>query len=131
MTYTQTTFSFQGTNVTDIISDIMLPDIRRPGRTPRIRRKVAIPGRDGTWDFGSDDKEDFEIEVDFTINADDSTDLMTKIRLLDSFLEGKGSLVFSDDVTTTYQAQVIKEIRLAKRVFSYIKSGTIIFECDA
>ncbi len=128
--YNQTTFSFKGINVTTIIADIMIPNIRMPLRASRRRRKVVIPGRDGSWDFGPGAKDDFEIEVDFTIKAVNSTDLKEKLRSMDSFLEGKGALIFSDDPTVPYQAQVLKEITLRKRVFSYIQSGTITFECD-
>lgn len=130
MTYIQTTFHFKGSHVTDVISDIMIPDIRRPLRQAVQRRKVQIPGRDGSIDFGPGRKLDFNIEVDFTIKATTSAALMSKMRLLSAFLDGKGDLYFSDDEAEVYQAQVLEIVNVSKRVFSYIQSGTIIFECD-
>lgn len=127
--YTQTTFSFKGVPVTDIISDIMIPDIRRPLRPEVTRRKLEIPGRDGAWDFGPGNKRDFVIEVDFTIKGEDNGDLMTKMRSLADFLDGKGELIFSDD-PEVYQAQVFAQIMPSKRVFQRVQSGTIVFECS-
>ena len=128
--YTQTTFSFKGVSITDIIPDIMIPEIRRPVRPEVTRRKVEIPGRDGAWDFGQGRKRDFEIEVDFTIKANSSNELMEKKRSLSTFLDGKGSLVFTDDLDEVYQAQVFNKIITRKQVFSYVQSGTIVFECS-
>jgi len=128
--YTQTTFYFKGVNVTDIISDIMIPDIRRPLRPEVTRRKVQIPGRDGSIDFGPGRKLDFNIEVDFTIKANNSSSLMLKMRNLAIFLDGKGELYFTDDTNMKYQAQVSDLITVRKRVFSYVQSGVIVFECD-
>ena len=130
MTYTQTTFTFKGVNVNTIVTKIMISEIRRPVRPEVTRRKIQIPGRAGSWDFGLGDKQDFNIEVDFNIVAASSGQLMTLMRSLSTFLDGKGSLVFSDDQSKTYTAQVYKIITPRKRVFSYACSGTIIFECD-
>ncbi len=129
--YNQTTFSFKGTNVTDIIPDIMIPDIRIPLRPEVRKRKMEIPGRDGAWNFGPGEKRDFNIEVDFTINATDNADLRSKMRSLSSFLDGSGELIFTDDPTQTYQAEVYSQISTSKRVFTRVQSGTIIFECQA
>lgn len=131
MSYDQITFSFKGTEVTTIISNIIIPDVRRPLRPSYTRRKIEIPGRDGSWDFGPGNTRDFNIEVDVTIVGEDSSDLMSKMRSLSNFLSGKGALVFSDDLDITYQAQVFTQVMPQRRVFSYAQSGTIIFECDA
>lgn len=128
--YNQTVFSFKGVFITDIIPNIMIPDIRRPLRPQVTRRKVEIPGRDGAWSFGPGDKRDFNIEVDFTINATSTADLMAKKRALSNFLDGRGELIFTDDLTESYMAEVFAQISTVRRVFSYVQSGTIVFECS-
>ncbi len=127
----QTTFSFGGVSVTDIVENILIPDIRRPARTAVQKRKLTIPGRDGSWDFGPGEKRDFNIEVDFTITSPSSTQTRQKLRDLDAFLDGKKELFFTDDEEQGYQAAVYAQILLNKRVFSHTQSGTIVFECDA
>lgn len=127
----QTIFSFIGQNVTDVVSDILIPDIRRPLRPEVQSRKIEIPGRDGSWDFGPGAMRDFEIEVDFILKGTDSASVMSKARSLANMLSGKGTLYFSDEPSIKYQAQVVKQVSMNKRVFSYVQSGTIIFECDA
>jgi predicted phage tail component-like protein len=127
----QLIFTFKEIPVTDAVLNILISDIRRPLRPAVWRRKIEIPGRDGAWDFGPGVKRDFEIEVDFTIRAADTGALMAKMRSLAVYLDGKGPLVFSDDLTKVYQAQVLQLIVPERRVFSAIRSGTIVFECDA
>jgi predicted phage tail component-like protein len=124
-------FTFKGVPVTTAVADILISGIKRPLRPAVQRRKVEIPGRNGAWDFGPGASRDFEIEVDFTIRATDTGTLMAKMRILASYLDGKGPLVFSDDPAKVYQAQVLQMIVLERGVFSTIRSGTIVFECDA
>lgn len=131
MSAEQILFTFKGEIVTDIVPDILIPDVRRPLRPEVQRRKVVIPGRDGSWDFGPGAKRDFEIEVDFILRGTDTSDLMSKFRLLSAYLDGKGELFFSDDEDEKYQAQVLSLIVPERRVFSYVRSGMIVFECDA
>ena len=129
--YTQTTFTFGGAAVTSVVPDIMIPDIRRPLRPEYRKHKVEIPGRDGSWDFGVSERQDFNIEVDFNILSTTSSALMVSLRELDTFLTGKKELIFSDDTSVSYMARVYAMIALNKRVFSYAQSGTIVFECDS
>jgi predicted phage tail component-like protein len=124
-------FTFKDVPVTTAVADILISGIKRPLRPAVQRRKVEIPGRNGAWDFGPGARRDFEIEVDFTIKAVDTGSLMNKMRSLADFLDGKGPLVFSDDPTKVYQAQVLQIIVPERGVFSVIRSGTIVFECDA
>lgn len=124
-------FTFKDVPVTTAVADILISGIKRPLRPAVQRRKVEIPGRNGAWDFGPGARRDFEIEVDFTIKAVDTGSLMNKMRSLADFLDGKGPLVFSDDPTKVYQAQVLQIIVPEQGVFSVIRSGTIVFECDA
>lgn len=127
----QTLITFKDVPVINAVPNILISDIRRPLRPAVVRRKVVIPGRDGAWDFGPGAKRDFEIEVDFTIKAVEAGALLAKMRSLADFLDGKGPLVFSDDPTKVYQAQVLQIIVPERGVFSVIRSGTIVFECDA
>ncbi len=127
----QILFTFKDVPVTTAVADILISGIKRPLRPAVQRRKVEIPGRNGAWDFGPGAKRDFEIEVEFTIKAVDTGTLMTKMRSLADYLDGKGPLVFSDDPAKVYQAQVLQIIIPERGVFSVIRSGTIVFECDA
>ena len=127
----QILFTFKDVPVTTAVADILISGIKRPLRPAVQRRKVEIPGRDGAWDFGPGAKRDFEIEVDFTIKAVDTGTLMSKMRSLADYLDGKGPLVFSDDSAKVYQAQVLQIIVPERGVFSVIRFGTIVFECDA
>ena len=126
-----TIFTFKDVLVTIAVPDILISEIRRPLRPAVQRRKIEIPGRDGAWDFGPGAKQDFEIEVDFTLRAATTGALMDKMRSLAAYLDGKGPLYFSDDTNAVYQAQVFAMIRTEKRLFASIQSGTIVFECDA
>lgn len=127
----QTLFTFKDVPVINAVPNILISDIRRPLRPAVVRRKVVIPGRDGSWDFGPGAMQDFVIEVDFIIRATDTGALMEKMRSLADYLDGKGALIFSDDPAKVYQAQVLQLIVPERGVFSTIRSGTIMFECDA
>ena len=127
----QTLFTFKDVPVINAVPNILISDIRRPLRPAVVGRKVVIPGRDGAWDFGPGAKQDFVIEVDFIIRAADTGALMEKMRSLADYLDGKGSLIFSDDPVKVYQAQVLQLIVPERGVISTIRSGTIMFECDA
>ena len=131
MSYTQPTFSFKGVSVTTIVADILIPEIRRPLRPQVTRHKLEIPGKSGSWDFGDGVKQDFNIEVDFILRGATVEETRNQARALDTFLDGKGDLVFTDDPGETYSARVYAAIGLDKIVFSRVVEGTIIFECDA
>ena len=125
------TVSFKDVLLNSLHPRILVTGIRRPLRPAVKRRKLAIPGRAGAWDFGPGQPEDFIIEVDVTLRGSDHLELRGLFRSLEAWLEGKGPLVFSDEPDKVYQAQVVESVTTTSSTLSLVQSGTIRFECDA
>lgn len=126
-----TSFTFKGVGVDAAVEGIRITNIVRPARPSYERNKVVIPGKDGSYDFGNNRKEDFLVTVEVVIVASSAAELRTKIKALSSYLDGKGALVFSDDPTTVYQAQVYDEVPMTGDATARWARGIIAFECDA
>ena len=129
-----TTFYFDGTDITSVATtgtSIVVNSIRRPIRKSVTRHKLEIPGRKGSWDFGGGVERDFSITVGLIIISTASSNLMACVDAVDTALDGKATLYFSDSTGTTYQAQVYSEIALATEGNGDIGRATITFECDA
>ena len=133
-------FSFKFNNVdiqtlaTTGIIKIGIIDISRPARPEYVTRKLEIPGRNGSWDFGQGAKKDFEISVTIRVIADNMTNATAAVKALDTFFTGgKKALVFSDDTTKTYQAQVntIVPVTRSRELGGNIADAQITFNCDA
>jgi hypothetical protein len=56
--------------------------------------------------------------------------LQTRIGTLSTFLDGKGNLVFSDNLSKVYTAQVYDEVAMAGDATARWTRGLIVFECD-
>ena len=123
--------TFNDITLNNLHPRILVTSIRRPLRQGVKRRKLAIPGRAGSWDFGPGPPEDFIIEVDVTLRGINHTDLRGLFRSLENWLAGKGPLVFSDEPEKVYQAQVAETVMMTASTLSLVQSGTIRFECDA
>jgi predicted phage tail component-like protein len=126
-----TDLTFKGTSLRQAVPGVRITNIIRPARPPYERNKVVIPGRDGSYDFGNNRKEDFLITVEVVIEADSAKNLQTRIGTLSTFLDGKGNLVFSDNPSKVYTAQVYDEVAMAGDATARWARSLIIFECDA
>ena len=126
-----TDLTFKGASLRTSVPGISITGIARPARPSYERTKVVIPGRDGSYDFGNNRKEDFLITVEVVIEADSAKNLQTRIGTLSTFLDGKGNLVFSDNLSEVYTAQVYDEVAMAGDATARWARSLIIFECDA
>jgi len=126
-----TDLTFKGASLRTSVPGISITGIARPVRPSYERNKVVIPGKNGTYDFGNNRKEDFTVSVEVVIKADSAAQLQTRIKSLGVFLGGKGPLMFSDDPATIYQAQVYDEVPATGDATARWARSLIIFECDA
>lgn len=127
-----TDFTFNSaTSIVNAVSGIKITNVTRPTRPARERNKVVIPGVNGTYDFGNNRKEDFIITIEIVIIGISASDLQTKVKALSSYLDGKGNLIFTDDLSTTYTAQVYDEVVLTGDATAKWARGLIVFECDS
>lgn len=127
-------FTFQGESFLDQATDnveLLIRRVVRPLRQARTRRKVKIPGRAGTWDFGAGPPEDYTITVEITISGKEYGDAMDTVEKLKDFLRGKGALVFGDQLDEVHAAEVYDQIDLDPQNIGATVFATIEFECDA
>ena len=125
-----TDITFKGVGLRSTIPGIRITKITRPARPPRERNKVVVPGRDGSYDFGNNRKEDFLIYVEVVLEAKSASELQNKTEVLAGYLDGKGTLTFSDS-NQVYRAQVYDELVLAGDATARWARGLVVFECDA
>jgi len=129
-----TSFTFGTTDIKTVATtgtEILINRIERPVMKPVTRHKVEIPGRAGSWDFGGGVARDFTITVQLTIAGGNSGQVMVCARAIETALEGKKALVFSDDATKTFQAQVYEMVMQEQLGVGSAVRATIVFECDA
>ena len=126
-----TDLTFNGISVKTAVPRIRITKIVRPVRPSYERNKIVIPGKDGTYDFGNNRKEDFLITVETVVVANTAAELQTQLKALSTFLDGKKSLVFSDDPSMTYQARVYDEVVASSDATARWARCLIVFECDA
>lgn len=126
-----TDVTFQGVSMRTAIDGLSITNITRPTRPERERNKVVIPGQDGTYDFGNNRVEDYIITVEVVITADTAAELQTRSDALQSYLDGKGTLIFSDALGATHTAQVYDEVLLVGNANARFARGLIVFECDS
>lgn len=126
-----TNMFFKGHDFRNEIPDSRIINIIRPIRPSYERNKVVIPGKDGTYDFGNNRKEDFLITVEIAVEAESASQLQDRLALLATFLDGKGNLYFSDAPTVIYTAQVYDTVTSAGDPTARWSKGLIVFECDA
>lgn len=130
-----TSFTFGGTDINTQAPEgvqIIIEEINRPLRKPVTKHKIEIPGKAGSWDFGGGVAQDYTIEVKITI-AGDHDAVLECARNIDSFLDGKETLIFTDEPAESHEAQVYEGIILEDdpRNGSNVATATITFECDA
>jgi len=125
-----TDVTFQESSLRATVPGIYVNDVVRPARPPYERNTVVIPGRNGTYDFGNNRKEDFDVEVEVTVTGASAAEVQTRVAQLTTWLEGKGTLVFSDASTVTYEAAVYDEVRLTGDASGRWVRGIIVFHCE-
>ena len=129
------TVTFNGTNITTAASGtvvMVVSSVSRPARKPMRRRRLTIPGRAGSWDFGNPVGEDYQVSVSGHIVAETSADVQATGLALAALLDGKHDLVVSDQPSVTHTAQVFSEIKLSPRPGrSRMVDIEITFDCDA
>lgn len=126
-----TKMSFRGNDLDSVIVGAKVLKISRPARPKYERNKVVIPGKDGSYDFGNNRKEDFLVTVEVLITGGTAQALRLNLRFLSTYLDGKGDLTFSDDPSTVYQAQVYDEVSTREDATARWARCLITFECDA
>ena len=99
---------------------------------PELRKnEFVIPGRHGTVDFGLNtyEKRLIQVRVGLLENADWFA-FRTKAREIASWLSGKGSLVFDDELDKAYDAAVYNYVGIEQ--IQALPAGivTIVFECQ-
>ena len=131
------TFYCSSSDYTDITdrattgATIVISNVYRPLRKAYTRHKVEIPGRAGAWDFGGGVARDYTISVDMIITASRSSDVMATAAAIQTKLDTKQSIWFSDSTGTRHIAQVFSEIMLTPEPPGNVARLTVDFECDA
>ena len=132
-----TTFYWGGTSTTHDITDvattgtrIVVSNVYRPLRQSVTRHKVEIPGKTGSWDFGGGVRRDYSISVDLIIVASKSSDVTACATALETALEGKENLIFSDSTSMVHTGQIFSEITMTPEGSGNIARATLEFECD-
>jgi len=129
-------FTFNGQSITDQIPsgvtglEIIVRGVHRPFKQAVTQRRVRIPGRRGSLDFGAGEKQDYTIGIRLSVTGDSSEDVLQCVRQIDTLLTGKGNLVFDDESAVTHRAEIYDEIDTDFIITG--KSATIDFEfvCD-
>ena len=125
---------FRNTELKDIVLPgalVMVSELVRPLRPAYTDRRLVIPGRPGSWDFGPGTAMDYEITVVLEITAKE-TELATEMtQHISDWLAGKGALVFSDHPETVHTGQVIEQIECQRMSRGNVFRITIVFACDA
>ena len=111
-------------------SEIIISNVYRPLRKPVTRTKVEIPGRIGSWDFEDGVEQDYSVSVDIVITALKSSNVVACAEAVDTFLDGKQSLIFSDATGTVHTGQIYSEITLTPEGLGNVARATLEFECD-
>ena len=131
-----TTF-YYSTDYTDITTTattgarIVIKNVHRPLRVGYTRHKLEIPGRTGSWDFGGGVARDYMVTVDMIIIGSRSSDVMATAAAVETALNAKQEIVFSDSTDVTHTAQIFSEIQLTPEGAGNIARATIEFECDS
>lgn len=121
-------FQFRGVNFRErfgircVATDFLLPTKRD--------RKIEIPGRDGKYDYGSENYEERLIRFDCDLISGKETLSRAEIREISALLSKKGNLYIWDEPDKFYRG----EIFTAPEIFTYpkhiIRSFTIEFVCE-
>ncbi len=126
-----TTFTWAGDDVKDqgpVGTEIRINNISRPVVYPVKRNKVFIPGKDYSWDFGNNEKDDYTISVDITITGTTAALAQECVEELSVFMEGKKALQFSDS-STVHTARIYDVVAATPEGRGNVIRATMTFEC--
>lgn len=92
------------------------------------RNEFAIPGRDGTLDYGNNAYEKRIITVNIAIVARGLEQLRQSARDVAAWLDGDGLLIFDDEPDKGYRAKVYSPLSLSLLISC--GEATVLFECQ-
>ncbi len=121
--------TFGTQDLTDL-NGVKITGVTFPVHLPQTRHKVKIPGMSGSYDFGNNTAEDYEIIVSVLVEAANRAELRTRIIALGNALDGRKPLSI-DDGPTSVPAQVYDGMSLDENMAGTTARGFIVFECDA
>lgn len=124
--------TFNGTAINSI-NGLEILDIIEPPVIPKQKNKVKIPGRDGSYNFGNNKKQDFLISIDFIISPGSySGTVYDSLNSLRNLLDTESPQTL-ETFTGSYSAEVFGagDIETNKENGLVSLEGTITFECDA
>lgn len=128
------TLTFGGSEINTVLpagASVGVTSVVRPVRPSQTRRKLQLPGRDGSWDFGEGKKEDFNVEVELVLSATTKEIAFTALDAIADYFDGKEDLVFGDNPGKTYHARVYQMVTAERHGRGKIYQISITFECDA
>ena len=118
--------TFKGTHSSTY--GLFMKSIDRNTLPPLRKREIEIPGRHGTYDFGSNVYDTRIITIQFEVVQNALQNLRSSIRQIAAWLSGRGKLVFDDEPDKYYDAKIYQNIPLEQIAYSGIFS--VIFECQ-
>jgi predicted phage tail component-like protein len=105
--------------------------VTRPLLPTLTARKLTIPGRSGSYDFGDNVFEDRIIEVELRYIGTSFNELRSRARTISAWLSGysgKKNLIFDDEAAKYYVAKIYSSIGLSN-LFT-IGECKVQFECE-
>lgn len=122
---------FDGVTINNVIEGCYTLSVDPPIVPPKFENKVAVPGRNYSWDFGGHTKQDFTITVVFHINIKDGGNLDNKVALLASILETdeKRPLEIDGLAITPVMAQIYGGVRDDRHRTGQYTEVTVTFTC--
>ncbi len=108
---------------------IIVSKVQRPVIYPTTRRKLSIPGRDYSWDFGDGDLEDYNIIVDLILTGKTVALTQSCADAVAALLTGREDLKFSDSATI-HSARIYDAVMASGEAGGTVIKISITFECD-
>jgi len=115
--------------------EVLIREIDRPLIIPKKRRKVEIPGRDYSWDFGGgsgegEDLGDFPISIDLYILGKNSySEALSSARNIGAALVNQAALIFDEEPSLEYIVKIFDGVVLEREGSMGIRL-LLEFECS-
>ena len=115
--------------------EVLIREIDRPLIIPKKRRKVEIPGRDYSWDFGGvsgagEDLGDFPISIDLYILGKNSySEALSSARNIGAVLVNQATLIFDEEPSLAYIVKIFDGVVLEREGSMGIRL-LLEFECS-
>ena len=115
-----------------ILVPMSTPGVRviRPLKKSLSSHKIEIPQRAGSWDFECGVEQDYNITVEIVIIADTAENIMLCAKAIETYLDGKGQVRFTDD-TAIHEGQIYQGVYIYSDLIGNYGTATLVFECDA